>query len=129
VGLLDRFCGLLPATVRHAIEFRHPSWQSPAAFDVLRAHGCAQVHVSSDALPPDLTVTADFVYVRFHDTATYHGAYLEPQLRPWAAFLREQAEGGRDAYAYFNNDAEGHAPRDALRLIGMLGDAAAGPSR
>lgn len=124
LGLLDRFCAMLPPTVRHAIEFRHPSWLAPETFDVLRAHGCASVHVSSDAMPGDLTVTSDFVYVRFHDTASYHGAYLEPMLEPWAAFLRAQAAAGHDGYAYFNNDAEGHAPRDALRLIDMLGDAA-----
>lgn len=123
-GLLDRFCALLPPTVRHAIEFRDPSWLVSDVFDVLREHGCAQVQVSSDAMPQDLTVTSDFVYVRFHDTEAYHGAYLEPALEPWAAFLRQQAESGRDGYAYFNNDAEGHAPKDASRLIEMLGDAA-----
>jgi len=47
-------------------------------------------------------------------------AYDHPALEPWAEFLREQAGVGRDCYAYFNNDAEGHAPADAARLIGML---------
>ena len=61
---------------------------------ILRAHGAAQVHVSSDSMPRELTPTADFVYVRFHDTATYHGEYVEPALEPWAGFLREQARAG-----------------------------------
>lgn len=122
--LLDRFLADLPAGPRYAVEFRHPSWLVPGAFDVLRAHDCAHVHVSSDAMPANRTVTADFVYVRFHGTAAYHGAYVEPALEPWRAFLAEQVAAGLDGYAYFNNDAEAHAPADALRLTAMLGEAA-----
>jgi len=126
-ALLDRFLASLPAGVRHAVEFRHASWLTPETFDVLRAHGAAHVHISSDEMPVDLTPTADFVYVRFHGTAEYHGAYTHPALEPWAAFLHDQAASGRDGYVYFNNDFEGHAPRDAARLIGMLGDDACRP--
>ncbi len=123
-GLLDRFLTSLPRGVRHAIEFRHASWLTPETFEVLRAHGAAHVHVSSDKMPADLTLTADFVYVRFHGTAEYHGAYTHPALEPWSEFLTRQASAGRDGYVYFNNDFEGHAPQDAARLIAMLGDEA-----
>jgi uncharacterized protein YecE (DUF72 family) len=123
-ALLDRFLTSLPKGVRQAVEFRHASWLVPETFGVLRAHGVAHVHVSSDEMPVDLTPTADFVYVRFHGTAEYHGSYTHPALEPWADFLRQQAAAGRDGYVYFNNDFEGHAPRDAARLIGMLGEAA-----
>lgn len=120
VTLLARFLERLPRPPRHAIEFRNESWLHPEVFATLQRFGAAVVHVSGEQLRTDLTTTADFVYVRFHGTARYHGAYEEPQLAPWARFLGEQADAGRDAYAYFNNDAEGHAPRDAARLIGML---------
>jgi uncharacterized protein YecE (DUF72 family) len=120
-ALLDRVLGGLPeGSVRHAVEFRHGSWLAEDTFEVLRRHGAAHVSVSSDVMPEDLTVTADFVYVRFHGTATYHGAYEPPALEPWARFLSAQRGLGRDVYAYFNNDFEGHAPQDAVRLIGML---------
>ena len=72
-------------------------------------------------MPEDLTPTADFVYARFHGTSNRHGTYDSSALEPWAGFLRGQAGSGRDCYAYFNNDAGGHAPADAARLIGMLG--------
>jgi uncharacterized protein YecE (DUF72 family) len=121
--LLERFLGLMPeGGPRHAVEFRHDSWLDDDVFAILRAHAAAQVHVSSDKMPVELTPTADFVYVRFHDTASYHGRYLEPALEPWARFLADQAAAGRDCYAYFNNDAQAHAPADAMRLIGMLGE-------
>jgi uncharacterized protein YecE (DUF72 family) len=124
--LLDAFLGGLPVgRIRHAVEFRHESWLRDETFEVLRAHGAAHVNVSSDEMPEERTVSADFVYVRFHGTETYHGAYQRPALEPWADFLAEQEAEGRDIYAYFNNDAEGHAPRDAERLATMLEERAA----
>lgn len=119
---LDAFLGKLPNETRHAVEFRHQSWLTAETFEVLRAHGAAHVQVSSDAMPPELTPTADFVYVRLHGTSAYHGAYDRPALEPWTRFLAEQTAAGRDAYVYFNNDAEGHAPQDAARLKAMLMD-------
>jgi len=130
VDVLDAFLGGLPkGTVRHAVEFRHSSWLNARTFEVLAVHNAAHVHVSSDQMPEDLTPTADFVYVRFHGTARYHGAYVEPALEPWCSFLSQQAAEGRDGYAYFNNDAEAHAPRDAARLTAMLGQVAVQAAR
>ena len=119
--LLGAFLALLPDDgVRHAIEFRDESWLAEEVFALLGEHGVAQVHVSSDEMPVELTPTADFVYVRFHDTAEYHGAYEVPALAPWCEFVSRQLVEGRDAYAYFNNDAGGHAPLDAARFAEML---------
>lgn len=121
VDRLARFCNALPAELRHAIEFRNESWLHAEVFALLRERDVAAVHVSGDLLKTDMTVTADFVYIRFHGTTRYHGSYSEPQLDPWAGFVRRQLAAGRDCYAYFNNDIEGHAPVDARRLLGMLG--------
>jgi len=121
LAVLTRFLGLLgDAGPRNAIEFRHESWFAEDVFELLRDRNVALVAASGDALEPCYTPTADFVYARFHGTARYHGEYTRPALEPWAAFLREQHAAGRDCYAYFNNDAGGHAPSDAARLLGML---------
>jgi uncharacterized protein YecE (DUF72 family) len=120
VPLLDRFLVGLPEGVPCAVEFRHRSWLDEDAFAVLRSHGAAHVHVSSDRMPVDLTTTADFVYVRFHGLAAYGATYPQEALAPWTRFLEEQRAAGRDAYVYFNNDIGGHAPRDAARLTEML---------
>lgn len=67
-------------------------------------------------------VTAPFAYLRFHGPGgEYRGEYGVEGLRPWAGWIGELLEQGLDAYAYFNNDAGGAAPRDATRLIGLLG--------
>lgn len=120
---LDAFLAPLAATpVRHAVEFRHESWFAEEVYALLRSHNAALVSASGDDLAPAFVPTADFVYARFHGTATYHGAYARPALEPWAAFLADQLAEGRDCYAYFNNDAEGHAPVDAQRLLGMVAE-------
>lgn len=118
--LLASFLGTLPPDVRHAVEFRHDSWLAPDTFGLLERHGVASVHVSGDLLKTDLTPTADFIYIRFHGTTRYHGSYSPAQLDPLAAFIAAQHDEGRDCYAYFNNDRDGHAPADAARLLGML---------
>lgn len=120
IELLDEFLSLLPRGIRNAVEFRDESWLVIDTYDVLRAHNAANVHVSSDRMPMDLTTTADFTYVRFHGLAGYHGAYVERSLEPWAGFLAEQVSTGRDSYAFFNNDQEAHAPADAERLRDMV---------
>lgn len=118
---LDEFLGILPGEVRHAVELRHESWLRDESFAVLRAHGAAQVHVSSTRMPRDLTLTADFAYVRLHGlSAGYAHHYTRRELAPWAAFLTGLDAAGTDAYVYFNNDAGGQAPRDAGELVDML---------
>ena len=118
---LDEFLGALPARTRHAVEFRHESWLRDDVFAVLRDHGAAQVQVSSTRMPPNFTVTTDFVYVRFHGLAGgYAHAYTQHQLAPWVDFLAGVHADGKDAYVYFNNDAGAQAPRDARELTSLL---------
>ena len=69
---------------------------------------------------PDLVTTAPFTYIRMHAGAGDSGGFTDEQLRPWAARVRALARSGKDVYVYFNNDREGHAVRDALRLREML---------
>lgn len=122
---LDEFLGLMPKTkLRHAVEFRDTAWLSETTYDVLRSHNAALVQVSSSRMPEDMTVTADFVYVRFHGLPDFDHDYTDEQLRPWAEFLRTQDAEGRDAYVYFNNDGRARAPVNATQLIEMVGDAA-----
>ena len=54
VSLLARFLDAvqadpLGATVQHAVEFRHPSWQTTDAYATLEAHGAMTVFFNTDA--------------------------------------------------------------------------------
>jgi uncharacterized protein YecE (DUF72 family) len=77
-------------------------------------------------MPEDFTITSDFVYVRFHglEGGPMHD-YNDEELTPWAERLSDALDEGRDVYGYFNNDLNHRAPRNAERLIEMIGDRAA----
>ena len=106
---------------RHTFEFRHESWFCEPVYDVLREHGIALAigdHPQRPWIP--FVLTADWTFVRFHWGARgRRGNYSETELRAWAerlAGVRERAE----VLAYFNNDWEAFAPRNAERLRELL---------
>jgi uncharacterized protein YecE (DUF72 family) len=119
---LAKFLRQLPRDYCHAVEFRHPSWLEDDVFDILREHKAAFVSVSSLGMPANLTVTADFAYIRFHGLK--NGAahdYSKSELESWAKHIRKQARAGKNVYAYFNNDANVRAPNNARMLMQMIG--------
>ena len=117
----DRLAGALARLPpgSHAWEFRHESWFAEDVFALLREHGAALVLADDSrrafgAGPP----TTDWAFLRFHHGARgRRGNYSEAELAEWAERI-EALE--RPAYAYFNNDWEGFAPRNALRLKKLL---------
>lgn len=120
---LDYFLGRLPDWMRVAVELRHPSWHDDAVFELLGRHQAAYCVMSGADLPCVLRATAPFVYVRLHGPdhhQLYSGCYSQDELRWWADRIREWARGGRDVYAYFNNDGHGHAVRNAESLRALL---------
>ena len=113
---------LLPSEQRHCFEFRHPSWFADEVYDLLRRHEVAlaigdrpevrdfQAHV----------FTADWTLVRFHyGSRGRRGNYSETELREWARRF-EHWRAGVEIFAYFNNDWEAFAVRNALRLRALL---------
>ena len=111
------------ATVRHALEPRHPSFGDPDAVGLLRGHGVALVASDSPGSWPCFDEdTADFRYVRLHGhTELYASGYSAASLDRWADRLREWNAAGQDGYVYFDNDARGRAPYDAVALLDRVG--------
>jgi uncharacterized protein YecE (DUF72 family) len=106
---------------RHCFEFRHRSWFVPDVLDLLRWHGVA-LAVGDHPLRPwqPWVTTTDWSFVRFHFGARgRRGNYSEAELRELAPRVAELAAAG-DVFAYFNNDWEGFAVRNALRLRRLL---------
>lgn len=107
--------------VRHAIELRHRSWFTPEVAAILRAANLASCMSDAPDFPMWREVTADMVYVRLHGhTRKYASSYSERSLRAWAADVQRWVAGGRDVHVYFDNDAEGHAVRNALRFFELV---------
>lgn len=108
--------------LRHAVEIRHPSWLGDEALAVMRAFDVALVAADTAGRHPLSTErTAAFAYVRLHgSTELYASRYRTTELTPWAKRIADWARAGSDVFVYFDNDALGHAPHDALRLRAML---------
>ena len=118
--LLEGFLAGLSAAHRWVIEFRHPSWQVAPVYDALGRRGVALCVPVGGRVSPDLVTTAPFTYIRMHAGSAPGGAFGEDALRTWAGRIRALRRAGKSVYVYFNNDREGHAPRDADKLQAAL---------
>jgi uncharacterized protein YecE (DUF72 family) len=114
----------LPRDQRHCFEFRHPSWFVDDVYELLRAHGAALVIGDRPEVKEFQAhvFTAPWTFVRFHyGSRGRRGNYSETELREWAARFAEWRESV-EIFAYFNNDWEVFAVRNALRLKQLLQD-------
>jgi uncharacterized protein YecE (DUF72 family) len=113
--------GTLPPG-RHCWEFRHASWFTDEVYALLREHDCALVIGDHPRWPFQAHVlTADWTLVRLHHGRRgRRGNYSDREVDEWATRIdgwRRRAE----VFAYFNNDWEGFAVRNARRLRRHLG--------
>jgi len=124
--------------LRHALEVRHASFETPAFVELLRAHDVGLVCADSAGKWPMLDdVTSDFVYLRLHGAEElYVSGYDEPALERWAEKIRCWQAGRtppsgrtlaapapvreREVFAYFDNDVKVRAPFDAMALAAKL---------
>ncbi len=138
---LKTFLDLLSRTdsaflFRHTFEFRHASWVDSGVFEILinskiEANVCFQDWKDWPRIFEDEKVFTKyekdlnklpFVYVRFHGKKVlYTSGYSREDLAYWAKSMQEWNNGGKDVYAYFNNDALGYAVENARTLKGFLG--------
>jgi uncharacterized protein YecE (DUF72 family) len=122
-GRLDAFLAEAPSDLRWVVELRDPTWVHDDVFATLERHGAALcIH---DLLPhhPWLRTT-DWTYLRFHGPHAlddrYRGRYTGARLWRLADRLGSWLDEGVDVYAYFNNDYNGDAVRDAQWLRARL---------
>jgi uncharacterized protein YecE (DUF72 family) len=106
---------------RHAFEFRDRSWFTADVYALLRAYGAALAYGDHPERPwQPLELTADWTFVRFHyGHRGRRGNYADSELQAWADRLSE-VRAQADLYAYFNNDWEGFAVRNATRLRALM---------
>ena len=106
---------------RHCFEFRHESWFDDEVYALLCNRGVALV-IGDNPKRPFQTheLTADWTFIRFHyGRRGRNGNYSERELEEWRR--RIAAWRARvDVYAYFNNDWEGYAVKNALWLRSRL---------
>jgi uncharacterized protein YecE (DUF72 family) len=109
-------------STRHSIEFRHKSWFDDEIAGCLRRHAVAVCMSDAPDWPMWEQLTTDMVYIRLHGhTRKYASNYSKPTLKRWATHIGHWLKENRSVHVYFDNDAEGAAPRNALTLLEILG--------
>jgi uncharacterized protein YecE (DUF72 family) len=120
---LESFLHMLPGRYRYAFEFRHKSWYADDVFNILHGQDVALCISDHADAPTPWEVTARHVYVRGHGpSGRYHGSYPRRTLQRWAAAAMTWQSERRDVFIYFDNDQKAAAPKDAQKLIEMIGD-------
>ena len=111
---LEETLDAFPANLRLAVEPRHDSWfteELRRALTVRRVALCV-----ADRRGPITPVwqTADWSYLRFHaGRAQPRSCYGPTELQRWAERVATTWGHDADGFAYFNNDGNGCALRDA----------------
>jgi uncharacterized protein YecE (DUF72 family) len=109
--------------VRHAFEFRHPSFNNKDFLAMLKEHNIAAVihHASKESAEIE-EVTADFAYVRlFGEGKKYAKGYPAKEIKEWAKTITQWSKEKKDVFAYFGTEAKAYAPFDAIKLSKELG--------
>lgn len=104
------------------IEFRDNKWLTKETYTLLKELKVA--FCSSDAPGIDLIdwLTSKIGYIRLHGRdLSYTGCYSKQELKKIADLAEKMVKtGAKQVYIFFNNDAEGYAPKNALELAEIL---------
>ncbi len=116
---LESFLNLLNKTkTRQVFEFRNDTWFDREIYTLLKEYNACLCIAHSSRFPCVKEVTADFLYLRFHGgESLYASNYTDKELKEWASFAKSTK---RDIFAFFNNDAEGFAVKNALKFRQFL---------
>ncbi|HVP41211.1 MAG TPA: DUF72 domain-containing protein [Candidatus Krumholzibacteriaceae bacterium] len=122
--LLESFFSVLPSQFRFAVEFRDMSWLTPETWRLLERYKVAYTIVDEPKLPPEVEVTSDIAYIRWHgrgERPWYYYLYSKEELEPWVPKVKEAATKAKTTYGYFNNHYHGYAVKNCIEFAEMLG--------
>jgi uncharacterized protein YecE (DUF72 family) len=117
VERLAGYLALLPAGMRYAFEFRHPSWLTEEVYSVLRERNVSLCVAESEKLEVPEVITADFVYYRLRKPD-----YSEADIDAIAARSRELLATGRDLYLMFKHEETPAGALNAEMLRKRVGE-------
>jgi uncharacterized protein YecE (DUF72 family) len=111
-ALLRDYLPLLPGDMRYAFEFRHDSWLTEPAYNLLRERNISLCLAESERLEVPEVLTADFVYYRLRKPD-----YTPADIESFAARARDLLATGRDLYLMFKHE---DTPEGALNAELLL---------
>lgn len=93
---------------RIAIEIRHQSWYTPAAYEMFNRFNTSLVFHDMPKSRTPLNQTANqFIYLRFHGPiGDYRGNYDDDFLKQLAERIERWDRSGKTVFVYFNNTLE-----------------------
>lgn len=106
--------------IRHAFEFRHPSFHNKDFIAMLKENNVAFViaHEGGERAPYLEEPTADFIYIRLHgQDKRFAKGYPTTEVETWTKKLKGWIKKGIDCYAYASLDAKVYSPKTALALL------------
>ncbi len=114
---LKKFISMLHSDKLYAFEFRDESWFDDDVYKILDDSGCAIIISSSPKFPYHEKVVGNFCYIRLHGRKKlYSSSYSGNELKKFASIAKKCRKDGLKSFIYFNNDAKGHAFRNALAI-------------
>ena len=120
---IEAFLRILPLDMRFALEYRNETWLTDEAHDLLSHYNVAAVTVDEPLLPPEIRLTSDIAYVRWHGRGKkmwYNYRYSKDELAGWIPKIKEMSRSA-EVYGYFNNHYHGYAPENCIDVLDMLG--------
>jgi uncharacterized protein YecE (DUF72 family) len=121
---LEAFFEVIDPVFKYAVEFRNLSWIRDETWELLEKYDVAYVNVDEPLLPPEVHLTADFAYFRWHghgEKIWFDYQYSKEALEPWVPKVKEASQKVKKVIGYFNNHYHGYAPENCLYLIERLG--------
>jgi uncharacterized protein YecE (DUF72 family) len=119
---LAEFLDAIPLGGKYVFEFRNETWYQNDVYDLLRQHNVALCIHDLGGIGSPQEITSDLAYVRMHGPGevAYAGSYSPAVLKQWAEQVKSWRDDLKDVYVYFNNDHEGYAVKNALKLREFL---------
>jgi uncharacterized protein YecE (DUF72 family) len=121
---LEEFFKILDPRFRFAVEFRNLSWIKNETWPLLEKYKIAYVNVDEPLLPPEIHLTTDFTYFRWHGKGSkpwFDYKYTSEELEKWIPKVKKTTKKVEKIYGYFNNHYHGYAAENCLQLIERLG--------
>lgn len=123
LGALEATLAAFPPSIDVAVEPRHESWFTTSLEALLKRHSAALCLADRRGPVTPQWRTTSWTYLRFHGgRATPRSCYGASALDGWVDRLAD-SPSSPDGFAYFNNDHDGCALRDAAALAERLGRA------
>ncbi|MBI4823014.1 MAG: DUF72 domain-containing protein [Nitrospirae bacterium] len=107
--------------LRNAFEFRNETWINREVISLFEKEGVSLCMADWPPFLKELPITADFLYIRRHgEGGSYATCYSDDELKKDALRIKKYLKQSKDVFIYFNNDAFGYAPKNALRLRELI---------